>query len=162
MIFRVRRWRLWLAIVPSLWALLFLSRVVAAALIGTFRPAEALVEVTISALAVGSGVTFFLRPLGWVRVAEAGLEFAPTGHAAMFLPWAAVQTVELRYAGPFTRLVITPTDPAAVEVTGEALRVQRARRRAGFPSYAVDVGLLEPGAKQLLAEVRRVRRTARS
>lgn len=106
-------------------------------------------------LAIGTGVGLTMRNLGWVRTSEAGLEFASTGFAPMFLPWSAVQSVHRSGFGPFTRLIITPTDPTAVSVLPGPGRMQPDRRRRGFPSYMVDVGLMDPGSAELFAELDR-------
>jgi hypothetical protein len=87
----------------------------------------------------------------WVRASAAGLEFAATRQAPAFLPWSAVQSVSLRFRGPFTQLLVTPTHPGAATVALVRGRAPRLHRRA----YLVDVGMMTPRPAVLLAEVHR-------
>jgi hypothetical protein len=95
------------------------------------------------------------RRLGWLHSSMYGIEFAATGRRAIRLPWSAIATVALRHRGPFTELVITPTDPRqAVELAGRGLPPRR-RHRGAEVSYLVDVGLMSPGPEALLTELHR-------
>lgn len=84
-----------------------------------------------------------------------GIEFAATGRRAIRLPWSAVAAVALRHRGPFTELVVTPSDPARAEVLPGPGRPPRVRRRGTEIAYVVDVGLMSPGPATLLAELHR-------
>jgi hypothetical protein len=109
---------------------------------------------------VASGLGIVLsagRRLGWVRASAAGLEFAATRQVPAFLPWSAVQSVRLRFRGPFTQLVVTPTRPDAVTVAPMGGQAPRLRRRFGAPgpAFLVDVGMMTPQPLVLLAELNR-------
>ena len=95
------------------------------------------------------------RRLGWLHSSMHGLDFAATGRKAVHLPWAGVATVALRRWGPFTELVITPVAEDFATVGDGPGRAPRARRRGGEVAYLVDVGLMSPGPKVLLAELHR-------
>jgi hypothetical protein len=84
-----------------------------------------------------------------------GIEFAATGRKAIRLPWSAVAAVALRHRGPFTELVVTPSDPSLAEVLPGRGRRPRVRRRGNEIAYLVDVGLMSPGPATLLAEIHR-------
>jgi hypothetical protein len=89
--------------------------------------------------------------LGWLHSSVHGLEFAATGRRGVHIPWSGVAAVALRHRGVFTELVVTPTGPEAVtEVPG---RGRRPRQRGD--SYLVDIGLMSPGPRTLLAELHR-------
>ncbi len=92
------------------------------------------------------------RRFGWLHSSMRGLDFAATGRQAVHLPWAGVGEVRLRGWGPFTELVVTPADDEfAVVDPGSAGRPPRMRGRA----YLVDVGLMSPGPRVLIAELHR-------
>jgi hypothetical protein len=93
--------------------------------------------------------------LGWLHSSMYGIEFAATGRRAVRLPWTAVAAVALRHRGPFTELVVTPTDPALAEELPGPGRRPRIRRRGVEIAYLVDVGLMSPGPATLLAELHR-------
>jgi hypothetical protein len=93
--------------------------------------------------------------LGWLHSSVHGIEFAATGRRGVRLPWAAVAAVALRHRGPFTELVVTPTDPSLAEVLPGRGRPPRTRRRGAEVAYLVDVGLMSPGPATLLAELHR-------
>ena len=95
------------------------------------------------------------RRLGWLHSSMRGLDFAATGRRAVHLPWAGVDTVALRYKGPFTELVVTAIDDDFPEEVDGPGRPPRARRRNGRTAYLVDVGLMSPGPEVLLAELHR-------
>lgn len=93
--------------------------------------------------------------LGWMKSSVYGLEFAATGRRGVHLRWASIAAVGLRRWGPFTELVVTPTDPAAAtELPGPGRRPRMLRRRSG-PVFLIDVGLMSPGPATLLAELHR-------
>jgi hypothetical protein len=92
---------------------------------------------------------------GWMKSSVYGLEFAATGRRGVHLRWSAVASVGLRRWGPFTELVLTPTDMAEVtELPGRGRR-PRILRRASGPAFLIDVGLMSPGPATLLAELHR-------
>jgi hypothetical protein len=95
------------------------------------------------------------RRLGWLHSSLHGLEFAATGRRAVHLPWSAVSSVALRLRGPFTELVVTPTAAGLAEVLPGPGRRPRARIRGAEISYLVDVGLMSPGPRTLIAELHR-------
>ncbi|MFI5891368.1 hypothetical protein ACIA5D_14790 [Actinoplanes sp. NPDC051513] len=95
------------------------------------------------------------RRLGWLHSSMHGLDFAATGRKPVHLPWAGVATVALRHWGPFTELVVTPVADDFATIGDGPGRRPRMRRRAGEVSYLVDVGLMSPGPKVLLAELHR-------
>jgi len=89
--------------------------------------------------------------LGWLHSSMHGIEFAATGRRGIAIAWSGVATVALRHRGVFTELVVTPTGPEAVtELPGPG---RRPRRRGD--SYLVDIGLMSPGPRTLLAELHR-------
>lgn len=93
--------------------------------------------------------------LGWMKSSVYGLEFAATGRRGVHLRWAAVASVGLRRWGPFTELVVTPTDMGAVtELPGPGRRPRVLRRESGS-AFLIDVGLMSPGPETLLAELHR-------
>jgi hypothetical protein len=93
--------------------------------------------------------------LGWMKSSVYGLEFAATGRRGVHLRWASIASVGLRRWGPFTELVVTPTDMAAVtELPGPGRRPRVLRRESG-PAFLIDVGLMSPGPRTLLAELHR-------
>ncbi|XVU21770.1 hypothetical protein ACQPZJ_31440 [Actinoplanes sp. CA-054009] len=93
--------------------------------------------------------------LGWLHTSMRGLDFAATGRRPIHLPWAGVETVALRYRGPFAELVVTPRDGEFAEELEGRGRAPRTRRRAGQTAYLVDVGLMSPGPEVLIAELHR-------
>jgi len=95
------------------------------------------------------------RRLGWLHSSMHGLDFAATGRKPVHLPWAGVATVALRHWGPFTELVVTPVADDFATIGDAPGRRPRMRRRAGEVAYLVDVGLMSPGPKVLLAELHR-------
>jgi hypothetical protein len=95
------------------------------------------------------------RRLGWLHSSMHGLDFAATGRRPVHLPWAGVGTVTLRGRGPFTELVVTPVADDFAEPGDGPGRSPRVRRRGGTTAYLVDVGLMSPGPKVLLAELHR-------
>jgi len=95
------------------------------------------------------------RRLGWLHSSMHGLEFAATGRKAIRLPWSAVSSVALRHRGPFTELIVTPTAVHLAQVAAGPGRRPRTRRRGAEIAYLVDVGLMSPGPKTLLAELHR-------
>ncbi|MFF5288187.1 hypothetical protein [Paractinoplanes globisporus] len=95
------------------------------------------------------------RRLGWLHSSMHGLDFAATGRKPVHLPWAGIATVALRHWGPFTELVVTPVAEDFATIGDAPGRRPRLRRRAGETSYLVDVGLMSPGPKVLLAELHR-------
>ena len=95
------------------------------------------------------------RRLGWMKSSVYGLEFAATGRRGVHLRWSSVASVGLRRRGPFTELVLTPTDMAAVtELPGPGRRPRVLRRESGS-AFVIDVGLMSPGPETLLAELHR-------
>jgi hypothetical protein len=114
---------------------------------------ESLLIVPVVTAAVGVLVAW--RRLGHLHSSVHHLEFAATGRRAVCLPWSAVATVGLRHRGVFTELIVTPASPDAVTVApGPGLR-PRTRRRGGEVAFVVDVGLMSPGPRTLLAELHR-------
>ena len=115
--------------------------------------AESLLIVPVVAASVVILVAW--RRLGWLKSSVLGIEFAATGRRGVHLPWPAVASVGLRRWGPFTELVVTPTDMAAVrELSGPGRRPRILRRAAG-PVFLIDVGMMSPGPETLLAELHR-------
>jgi hypothetical protein len=107
--------------------------------------------------AVGAGVGILLawNRLGWLHSSVHGLEFAATGRKAVSLPWSAVASVGLQHRGVFTELVITPTAMNQVIIRPGPGRRPRLRRRGDEQAFLVDVGLMSPGPRVLLAELHR-------
>jgi hypothetical protein len=95
------------------------------------------------------------RRFGRLHSSMHGLDFAATGRKSIHLPWAGVATVALRHWGPFTELVVTPVAEDFATVGDGPGRRPRMRRRGGEVAYLVDVGLMSPGPKVLLAELHR-------
>ncbi|GGL03911.1 hypothetical protein GCM10012284_43120 [Mangrovihabitans endophyticus] len=93
--------------------------------------------------------------LGWLRSNVHGVEFAATGRRGVRLPWSAIAAVALRRRGPFTELVVTPSAAGAITVADGPGRAPRTRRRGAEVAYLVDVGLMSPGPRTLLAELHR-------
>ena len=93
--------------------------------------------------------------LGWMKSSVYGLEFAATGRRGVHLPWASIASVGLRNWGPFTELVVTPTDMAAVTELPEPGRRPRVLRRESGSAFVIDVGMMSPGPRTLLAELHR-------
>ncbi|MFI7540594.1 hypothetical protein [Actinoplanes sp. NPDC049599] len=95
------------------------------------------------------------RRLGWMKSSVHGLEFAATGRRGVHLRWSSIASVGLRRWGPFTELVVTPTDMAAVtELPGPGRRPRVLRRESGS-AFVIDVGMMSPGPETLLAELHR-------
>ena len=117
---------------------------------------EAVLIALLTGVAAGIGALLAAgRQLGRVSMSDDGLELAAPRHRAAFLPWAEVASARLRFAGPFTQLVVTPAGPEAVFVADGRGRIPRLRRGA----LLIEVGVLAPGPAALLAELDR-RRTA--
>jgi hypothetical protein len=95
------------------------------------------------------------RRLGWLHSSVHGLEFAATGRKAVHLRWSAVSSVALRHRGPFTELVVTPAAVELADVVAGPGRRPRMRVRGTEVAYLVDVGLMSPGPRTLLAELHR-------
>ena len=95
------------------------------------------------------------RRLGWMKSSVYGLEFAATGRRGVHLRWSSIASVGLRRWGPFTELVVTPTDMAEVtELPGPGRRPRVLRRESGS-AFVIDVGMMSPGPATLLAELHR-------
>jgi hypothetical protein len=161
--FRLRRLRLWfwMTLITGSAALSVQAiNMALQAAMGRPPGVEDLVLMVLSlvVLTLTIGAVALLRPkagLGWVRTSEAGLEFAQTSRAPMFLPWPAVRSVRRRFAGPLTRLIVAPTALDAVAADTTLYRRQWARRRRGVPTFFVEVGMMTPGPDQLFAELDR-------
>ena len=95
------------------------------------------------------------RHLAWVTVSGRGLELAGTGRDPVFLPWDAVESVDTRFRGPFTDLVVTPTRMEAAQIARRGWNRPRTIVRGGRRSVVVDAGLMRPGPAALLAELGR-------
>jgi hypothetical protein len=95
------------------------------------------------------------RRLGWMKSSVLGLEFAATGRRGVHLQWSSIASVALRGWGPFTELVVTPTSMAAVTELHERGWPPRVLRRESGSAFLIDVGLMSPGPKTLLAELHR-------
>ena len=95
------------------------------------------------------------RRLGWIKSSVYGLEFAATGRRGVHLHWSSIASVGLRRWGPFTELVVTPTDMAAVTELPEPGRRPRVLRRESGSAFVIDVGMMSPGPETLLAELHR-------
>lgn len=160
-VFRLRRWRLWLRtamiVGPTILLIRGLAMVAVVAAGIPLDPSdyiEAVLVAVATAAAAGGGALIGAGPRpSWVRTSAAGLELAMSRHRAVFLPWAAVGSVQLRFAGPFTQLVVTPADLNALRLADEPGRMPWLRRGAFF----VDVGTMTPGPAALRAEVNRRR-----
>jgi hypothetical protein len=107
--------------------------------------------------AVGACVVILVawNRLGWLHSSVHGIEFAATGRMPVSLPWSAVASVGLRHVGPFTELVVIPAADHAATVRPGRGRRPRMRRRGAEIAYLVDVGLMSPAPKTLLAELHR-------
>jgi len=148
----------WLWLIAAGW---FVFRGLSLLLMTAFgsRPTAADIAGTVANLlivpAVAAAVLLLLawNRLGELRCSAAGLDFAATGRRSVHLPWSHVTSVGLRYRGPFTELVVTPTSLAAASETPGRGRRPRVRRRG--PAFVLDVGLMSPGPKVLLAELHR-------
>ena len=95
------------------------------------------------------------RRLGWMKSSVLGLEFAATGRRGVHLQWSSIASVGLRGWGPFTELVVTPTSMAAAVELHERGRPPRVLRRESGSAFLIDVGLMSPGPRTLLAELHR-------
>lgn len=95
------------------------------------------------------------RRLGWLHTSVHGLQFAATGRKGVDLPWSAVSSVALRHRGPFTELVVTARSADSVRVLPGPGRRPRTRVRGTETTYLVDVGLMSPGPRTLIAELHR-------
>ena len=160
-VFRRLRWRLVLGMALIMVPVVLLIRglaMVAAVAAGVSLDFSDVVEtvlvalLTAAAAGLGAVIGAGSNP-GWVRMSADGLEFAAARHRATLLPWAAVASSRLRFAGPFTQLVVTPADPAAVFFARTPGRTPRLRRGA----FVIDVGMMTPGRAALLAELNRHR-----
>jgi hypothetical protein len=165
-VFRQHRLRVFATmtvVIASVWLLLRGVFMVVMAVVSGHPPDAIDVEVTavgtvlvplpaglVAALSAG-------RRGGWVRASAAGLEFAATRQVQAFLPWPAVESISLRFRGPFTQLLVTPTHPDAATLASARGRAPRLRRRFGAPAgaYIVDVGMMTPWPLVLLAELNR-------
>lgn len=158
--FRTRRRRLWLgtslAMAP-VWLLVVLATaVMTVRSFGRADVVEIALKVLLGPAAGGIGAVLGARGrLSWVRASAAGLEFAGTRRKPVFLPWSAVRSVRLRFAGPMTELVVTPTSIDAVTVAPMPGLAPRRRRRGDVPEFLVDVGMMTPGPAALLDELNR-------
>jgi hypothetical protein len=160
-IFRLLRWRLCLGVALLVAPAVLLIRgvaMVAAVTVGASLDFGDYVEAVLVALStagaggLGAVIGAGSNP-GWVRVSAAGLEFAASRHRATFVPAAAIASVRLRFAGPLTQLVVTPTTLEAVVCAPTAGRTPRLRRG----SFVIDVGLMTPRPAVLLNELTRHR-----
>jgi hypothetical protein len=100
------------------------------------------------------------RHPAWVIVTDRGLELAGTGRDPVFLPWAVIDGVDRRFRGPFTDLVVTPTDMSAAQITRRGWTRPRTIVRHGHTAFVVDIGLMQPGPDAVLAEIDRRRATS--
>ena len=121
------------------------------AAVATYLEAALIVPVVLAAVVL----LLAWRRLGWLHSSMHGLDFAATGRKPVHLPWAGVAAVALRHRGPFTELVITPVAEDFATIGDAPGRRPRLRRRGGEVSYLVDVGLMSPGPRVLLAELHR-------
>ena len=155
--FRLHRSRLWLRMALILMPVFLLIRGTAIALSLEERGfTETVIWVLLTAIAGATGAVLGAgRNLGWIRASAAGLEFAATRRTPVFLPWSAVQSVRLRFTGPLTELLVTPTSLNAAAVAAVPAWAPRVRRRSGTAAFIVDVGLMTPGPPALLAELNR-------
>ena len=127
---------------------------------GAARPELMPLLVSAAVYAVVFGGVFLLvvrRHPAWVTVSDQGLELAGTGRDPVSLPWSSVEAVSLRWWGPFTELVVTPTDLDAAAVSRHGWSKPRTVVRSGDRSFLVDTGLMQPGPAALLAEIHRRR-----
>jgi hypothetical protein len=155
--FRLRRSRLWLRMALIFVPVFLLVRGTAISLsLEEWDFMETVIWVLLTAIAGATGTVLSAgRNLGWVRASAAGLEFAASRRQPVFLPWSAVQSVGLRFTGPLTELLVTPTSLNAATVAAVPAWSPRVRRRSGAPAFIVDVGLMTPGPSALLAELNR-------
>ncbi|GIE35419.1 hypothetical protein Ait01nite_084640 [Actinoplanes italicus] len=155
--FRLRRSRLWLRMALIFIPVFLLVRGIVIGLsLGEWDFTETVIWVLLTAIAGATGAVLGAgRNLGWIRTSAAGLEFAATRRHPVFLPWSAVQSVGLRFTGPLTELLVTPTSLNAATVAAVSAWTPRVRRRSGAPAFIVDVGLMTPGPSALLAELNR-------
>lgn len=112
---------------------------------GDFMEAGLVTLAMTAALGAGTMAGARRHP-GWARVSAAGLEFAAPRHRATFLPWDAVASVRLRFAGPYARLVVTPTDPSFGPGPGRTARLRRG-------AFVIEAGVMTPGPVALLAAI---------
>jgi hypothetical protein len=155
--FRLRRSRLWLRTALMLMPVFLLVRGIVIGLsLEEWDVTETVIWVLLTAIAGATGTALGAgRNLGWIRASAAGLELAATRRQPVFLPWSAVQSVRLRFTGPLTELLITPTSLNAAAVAAVPAWTPRVRRRSGAAAFIVDVGLMTPGPSALLAELNR-------
>ena len=154
--FRLHRSRLWLGTALMFIPVFLLARGTLDFLLGAWDLTETVNDVPLTAIAAATGAVLGAgRNLGWIRASAAGLELAATGRKPVFLPWSAVQSVKLRFTGPLTELLVTPTSLNAATVAAVPAWAPRVRRRSGAAVFIVDVGLMAPGPSALLAELNR-------
>jgi hypothetical protein len=155
--FRLRRSRLWLRTAMILIPVFLLVRGIAISLsLEEWDFTETVIWVLLTAIAGATGAVLSAgRNLSWIRASAAGLELAATRRQPVFLPWPAVQSVGLRFTGPLTELLVTPTSLNAAAFAAVPAWAPRIRRRSGAPAFIVDVGLMTPGPSVLLAELNR-------
>ena len=101
-----------------------------------------------AALGAGTAAGVRRHP-AWARVSAAGLEFAAPQHRATFLPWEAVASVQVRFAGRWTQLVVTPAGPEAASFAPGPGRTARLRRGA----FVIGAGVMTPGPAALLSAI---------
>lgn len=155
--FRLHRLRLWLRMALIFTPVFLLIRGTAIGLsLEEWDFTETMIWVLLTAIAGATGAVLGAgRNLGWIRASAAGLEFAATRRKPVFLPWSAVQSVRLRFTGPWTELLVTPTSLNVAAVAAVPAWAPRVRRRSGDDAFIVDVGLMTPGPSALLAELNR-------
>jgi hypothetical protein len=162
--FRNRRWRVFgtlLWIFASVWLVLQVAFMALRVTVSGHAPimfdvVSAAVGLLVFPTVVASVVLLIWRRRpAWVRVSAAGLEFAATRRQPVFLPWSAIQTVRLRYRGPFTELLVTPTSLDAAAVATIWAWAPRLHRRSDAPAFVVDIGMMTPGPSILLDELDR-------
>ncbi|GAA4610075.1 hypothetical protein BJY16_007658 [Actinoplanes octamycinicus] len=155
--FRLRRSRLWLRMVLIFVPMFLLVRLTTIGLsLDAWDFPGTVIWVLLTAIGGATGTVLGAgRNLGWIRASAVGLEFAATRREPVFLPWSAVQSVALRFTGPLTELLVTPTNLNAATVAAVSAWSPRVRRRSGAAAFIVDVGLMRPGPSALLAELNR-------
>jgi hypothetical protein len=155
--FRLRRSRLWWGTALMLMPMFLLVDGTAVGLsLAAWDFTETVIVVLLTAIGGATGAVLRAgHHPGWIRASAAGLELAANGRQPVFLPWSAVQSVRLRFTGPLTELLVTPTSLNAATVAAVPAWAPRVRRRSGAAAFIVDVGLMTPGPSALLAELNR-------
>jgi hypothetical protein len=160
-VFRVSHRRLFvsmLALAVVAWLVINALSALLAVVVGRADPELSLLPMVVSAVvyAVTFAAVFSLfigRRVGWVRAGDRGLDMADTRRNPVFLPWSAVESVQLHWRGPATELIVTPTSIDAAVIDRVARWRPRVRNRRGRRVFVIDVGMMQPGPAAILDEL---------